>query len=246
MSKLYNELLTNKFIFNYDIKKYKFEECLKKIFDNWGDSITQLYKYYNNTDNYAQIEIENDTKTEFHKKFYNSPYYNEFLEIYYSLVREEVLPIFNCDDNEFIVQKDPAFRIHLPNNTALGFRPNMNDPEDKIGLHCDADYNHQEGEINFMLTLSGQKGANSCFVETAPGSDNYKSLDMEYGQFISFYGNKCRHYNIKNNTGISRLSIDFRIMPISKYDNTYEKSSIHGKRKFLIGGYYISMKKHDI
>ena len=96
-----------------------------------------------------------------------------------------------------------VLRIHLPNNTALGFRPNMGDPNDKIGIHCDSDYNHPDPEINFMLTLSGQKDNNSCFVETAPGSDIFQPLNMEYGEFISFYGNKCRHYNKTNDTGLS-------------------------------------------
>jgi len=235
-----DEFKTDRYTFSYDTNKYDLETPLRKIFDNWTDPINQLYKFFENSETLDQITIDNDTKTKFHNKWYSSPHYDEFLNVYYSLVREVICPLFK-DESAFIVQKDPAFRIHLPNNTALGFRPNMGDPDDKIGIHCDSDYNHPDPEINFMLTLSGQKDNNSCFVETAPGSDVFQPLNMEYGQFTSFYGNKCRHYNKTNDTGVARISIDFRIFPKSKYNPNYEKASIHGKRPFLVGGYYVEI-----
>jgi hypothetical protein len=228
--------------FKYDTREYDFQGVLCKIFDDWSQPIETLHNYFNNSESLKQITIDEDTKTIFHKKYYNSPHYEELLNLYYTFVREVVLPLFK-DDEEFVVQKDPAFRINLPNNTALGFRPNMGDPEDKIGIHCDADYAHPEGEINFMLTFGKQYGNNSCFVETAPGSEDYYPIEMEFGEFVSFYGNKCRHFNRVNNTGVSRISIDFRVMPISKYDPVNTSQSLHGKRKFLIGDYYIAMKK---
>ena len=204
--------------------------------------IELLHNYFSDSDCLNQITIDEDTKTTFHKKYYNSPYYEELLNLYYTFVREVVLPLFK-EEEEFVVQKDPAFRINLPNNTALGFRPNMGDPEDKIGLHCDGDYDHPDGEINFMLTFGKQYGNNSCYVETSPNNEDYYPIEMEFGEFVSFYGNKCRHFNRVNDTGVSRISIDFRIIPISKYDTKNVKQSLHGKRKFLIGDYYVSMKK---
>jgi FkbM family methyltransferase len=93
-----------------------------------------------------------------------------------------------------------------------------------------------------MLTFGNQYGNNSCYVETAPSSDIFHPIEMKYGEFVSFYGNKCRHFNRKNDTGISRVSIDFRIMPISKYNPDYDKESLHTKRKFLLGGYYTKIK----
>lgn len=238
----HKSLITGQHKFIFNIAEYNFEGILRKIFDNWEHPIYELYKYFDDSDKLEQIIIDGDTKTKFHRKYYDSPYYNEFLEEYYRFVKEVVLPLFN-DENEFVIQKDPAFRIHLPNNTALGYRPNMNDPEDKIGLHCDGDYGHPIGEINFMLTLSGQYGNNSCFVETEPENNNFTPLEMEYGEFISFNGNKCRHYNKTNDTGVGRVSIDFRIIPKALYDETYRGESLHGKRKFIIGGYYIAMTK---
>ena len=238
MSYSYENYLNNQFKFSYDTNKYDFVKIIKKIFDDLQFPIEKLHMYIENSINQEQITIDNDTSTMFHKKYYNSPYYNEMIILYQHFIKEVVLPLINCEDTEFVIQKEPSFRIHLPNNTALGYRPNRGDPDDKIGLHCDGDYGHQITEINFMLTFGPQFGNNSCYVETSPGNAIFVPLEMNYGEFISFYGNQCRHYNKRNDTNISRVSIDFRIIPLSKYDPNCNNISLHSKRKFLIGDYY--------
>ena len=244
MSKLYDEYFNNQFKFSYNIEKYNFVKIIKKIFDNWDNSIENIHNFYEDSINDEQVTIDTDTCTKYHQKYYKSPYYNEMIILYQQFVKEVVLPLFNCDDTEFVIQKEPSFRVSPPNNTALGFRPNMGDPEDKIGLHCDRDYAHPDTEINFMLTFGNQYGNNSCYVETEPHNNNFVALEMKYGEFISFYGNKCRHFNRVNDTGISRVSIDFRVMPLSKYDSNCSNQSLHSKRKFIIGDYYINMSRN--
>lgn len=234
----------NQYKFSYDTDKYNFVEVLRKIFNNYDKPIENLHDFFDGSTNMPQITIDNDTKTNYHTKYYNSPHYNEMIILYRKFVQEVILPKFDCDDTEFIIQKEPTFRINLPNNTALGFRPTMGDPEDKIGIHCDADYGHPNTEINFMLTFGTQYGNNSCYVETAPHNNNFVAVEIKYGEFISFYGNKCRHFNKINDTGISRVSIDFRVMPLSKYDYNCTSESLHTKRKFLIGDYYIKISRN--
>jgi len=243
MPKSYDELKANQTLFSYDTAKYNFVEKLTKIFDNCNLLVENIHEFFE-TDENKQVTIDDDTKTKFHQKYYKSENYNEMIDLYQKFVKDIVLPIFNCEDNEFVVQKEPSFRVCPPKNTALGFRPNMGDPEDKIGIHCDGDYGHPENEINFMLTFGNQYGNNSCYVETSPYSNNFVALEMKYGEFIAFYGNRCRHFNRINDTGISRVSIDFRVMPLSKYDSNCEKESLHSKRKFLIGDYYVKMSRN--
>jgi hypothetical protein len=239
----HSEFTKNKYIFTYDTKKYNFKKILHLIFDEWDKPIESLHEFFGDSNSLEQITIDNDTTTKFHRKYYDSPHYPKLLDLYYIFVKEVVLPLFNENDKEYVVQKDPCFRICLPNNTAIGLRKEMNDPEDKIGIHCDGDYHHPSGEINFMLSFGEQYGNNSCFVETSLGSDMYEPITMNYGSFVSFYGNKYKHFNKKNDTGISRISIDFRIIPYSKYDPTSTAESLHGKRKFLIGDYYVKLTK---
>ena len=229
--------------FTYDTERYPFTRILRKIFDDWDDKIENLHLFFQNSDMIKQITIDEDTKTKFHRHYYDSQHYQEMLDLYYTFVKEIVLPLFKTDDTEFIVQKDPCFRINIPNNTALGKRTSMNDPDDKIGIHCDGEYGHPDSEINFMLSFGYQRGTNSCYIETQIGNEIYEPVEIKYGEFINFYGNKLRHFNKVNTTGESRVSIDFRIIPKSLYDNNNTSVSLHGKRPFLIGGYYIELSK---
>ena len=182
--------------------------------------------------------FENDTSTDFHKMYYNSPYYNEIIEIYNKFIKDCIVPLFK--DTTLMVQKEPSFRIHLPNNTALGKRSDQ-ESDERIGLHCDSWYNHPEEEINFILTITGQEDTNSCYIETQPKSNNFFPLKIQKGEFISFYGNKCLHYNMLNKTGKTRISLDFRVIPGSIYKDSLDES-IHSKRKFIIGEYYTVFK----
>ena len=50
----------------------------------------------------------------------------------------------------------------------------------------------------------------------------------------------------KNTTGFSRVSIDFRVIPFSKYNPDYELSSVHGNRKFLIGDYFTRIDRPTV
>jgi len=229
--------------FTYDTKKYPFTDILRKIFNDWPGKIEDLYTFFLDSDKLEQITIDEDTKTSFHRYYYDSPHYDEIIELYYKFVKEIVLPLFNTSGKNFVVQKDPCFRIHLPNNTALGKRNQKNDPGDKIGFHCDGEYNHPEGEINFMLSFGYQRDTNSCYVETNIGSEQYIPLEIKYGEFVSFYGNKLRHFNKTNTTGEARLSIDFRIIPYELYKKENNAVSLHGKRPFIIGGYYVEISR---
>ena len=42
-----------------------------------------------------------------------------------------------------------------------------------IGLHTDAEYGHQPGELNFLLGLTAVHGSNGLYVESAPGRSYY-------------------------------------------------------------------------
>ena len=82
------------------------------------------------------------------------------------------------------------------------------------------------------------------------GLDNLDLLEeMKQGQFSIFYGNKCKHGNKCNNTTATRVSLDFRVMPLSKYLLNLSKGSIGesaiAERKFEPGGYYYVYKAGD-
>ena len=185
--------------------------------------------------------FSNDVSTYFHKILYNSPYYSELLNVYYKFIKTNIFQFFP-DEKYLVVQKDPGFRVCAPNNTALGLRENENEC-DIIGMHTDGEYNHPDTEINFIIAVTEMFGKNSVFMETQPNMGDFKAINMKWNEYLMFYGNKCRHYNMKNDTGQSRVSLDFRVIPFSKYDPNYNKVSVHASRKFLIGDYFILMEK---
>jgi len=203
---------------------------------NFNTSLEELHLFANNNE---QITFENDTTSIYQKHFYNSPHYESFRELYYNFVKNEIGKLFP-NEEYLIVQKDPCFRVSAPNNTALGLK--TDDINEKIGLHCDADYNHPSNEINYIVAITEMWDSNSVWIESSPNKGDFKPITLYWNQFIQFYGNKLRHHNIKNVSEQTRVSIDFRVIPLSKYDPTYDKESVHGKRKFIIGDYFIKMK----
>lgn len=220
--------------YKYDTKEHPFYEKIQEIFS------TQLPLELIHTATNASIEqvtFDTDTSTDYHKLYYKSSLYHEMIAIYDDFLVKNILPLFNED---IVVQKEPSFRISLPNNTALGKCATDTDSE-IIGLHCDGDYNHPKEEINFMLTITGQEETNSCYIETEPKKGDFFPVKLAKGDFMSFYGNQCRHYNKVNRTGKVRISIDFRVIPYSEYNDT-SASAVHSNRKFCIGDYFKLLK----
>jgi hypothetical protein len=41
------------------------------------------------------------------------------------------------------------------------------------------------------------------------------------GQFVTFYGNRCRHYSVANLTDVTRVSFDFRVVPFELFDDNH-------------------------
>lgn len=219
--------------YKYDTEEHPFYEKVQEIFS------TQLPLELIHTENTTteQVTFDTDTSTDYHKLYYKSNIYNEMIAIYDDFLLKNILPLFGED---IVVQKEPSFRICLPNNTALGKCVTDTDSE-IIGMHCDGDYNHPKEEINFMLTITGQEDTNSCYIETEPKKGDFFPVKLARGDFMSFYGNQCRHYNKVNRTGKTRISIDFRVIPYSQYNET-EASAVHSNRKFCIGDYFKLLK----
>ena len=109
----YFDLKSDVFYYKYDNTIFPFYNTLQKIYD----VNTPLEYIHKVNKEIEQVVFDTDTATLYHKTYYNSPYYSEFISIYKEFLVKNILPIFNED---VVVQKEPSFRISLPNNTALG------------------------------------------------------------------------------------------------------------------------------
>ena len=170
--------------------------------------------------------MSNNSDTVLHDRFYdNIRNNNDIIEIYDRIVEEVVSPILGED---FIYQKMPTLRVHFVNNWAT--------PE----FHVDTPegYNHPHGENNFILPLTTCKGTNSVWVESEPNKGDFSPVEVSYGELFQFNGGELRHGNKINTTEQTRVSLDFRVLPISRYDENYAKKSATTGKTFTVGSYY--------
>lgn len=103
-------------------------------------------------------------------------------------------------ETTFYYQRPPTLRIQ-PGPSVKYVRP-----------HCDKDYGHQDGELNFWMPLT-DVGLNmtDLFVESKEGLEDYQPLGVEFEEVAAFHGSSCRHYAPANKTEYTRVSLDFRV-----------------------------------
>ena len=65
-------------------------------------------------------------------------------------------------------------------------------------------------------------GSNTLHVESAPGKGDFRPMDLRAGEGLRFNGIACRHYTCANDTGRTRVSFDFRVIPRSLWRNDWE------------------------
>lgn len=210
--------------YKYDTNKYKFKEIIKNYF-NVSD-LSLLHKERNDLLPSKALCFDNESKTKYHKLFYSKMNngWKELEDAYHLFIKEEVSSIIK---EELIYQYMPSFRVHLPNNKAIH----------KWHYDSDLDHFHPEWEINFQVALTDMYDTQATWVELVPGLKKYLPMEMTYGEFYIFNGNKCIHGNKENISGKTRVSFDFRILPKRKYNPSIIQS-VTSKKKFLLGEYY--------
>ena len=156
------------------------------------------------------------------KAFQTTPEWIAFMETYARFVREEVAPL--CGDPAGVVyQCPPTLRIAMPSVAPT------------IALHRDREYpRHQPAEINFWVPVTAVAGNSALWVESDPELGDFHPVDMEPGEFLMFDGHNCRHVTKPNDTGQTRVSFDFRVVPQSLYVEVLGQG---GKRK--MGDYFV-------
>ena len=210
-------------IFDFDITAFQFRYVVESLF---GTSLESL----NSPEEKLDLEAGGDTQTSLHARFYeklnSKGGWPELEEIYTNFLREKVCCLF--EDSSFMVQRCPNIRFSRPGAKAV------------YTWHSDGDerHGHPPGEINIYLPITRSYGPASIWVESLPGLGDFQPVDLEHGQFLMAYLNRLRHGNVTNTTGETRVSLDFRIVPLSAYDPLYPKTTITTKQRFVEGEYY--------
>ena len=217
---------------DYDLAKYKFAGLIEDLYG--VRDLTTLHLLDPNLSNSSSLIQSEEADTIFHKKFYKklNEGWQEIIDQYHEFIQNEVSPWF---EDDFLFQAFPSFRVQVPNQTAVSKWPFDSDP----------DHGHPDWEINFQVAITNMVDTSATWLESVPGLSDFKPLNLNAGQYAIFNGNKCRHGNKANKTGLTRVSFDFRVLPINRYDENTDKKSYYG-RKFVDGGYYRRYRRGDV
>lgn len=214
--------------FVYDTERFPFRRLITEIFD--CESLEDIHHERSDLMPDLPLVFETESKTPFHRTFYSAvnteP--SPLRDMYRTFIADVVTPIIG---EPFVFQYQPSFRIHLPEDKAIH----------KWHSDGDAEHGHPPGEINFILPVTDSRGTAAVWAESEPGLGDFAPMELGYGQFLRFDGNRCRHGNQENLTGCTRISLDFRVLPTRYYDEPPGGDaieSITSGLKFRVGSYY--------
>jgi ectoine hydroxylase-related dioxygenase (phytanoyl-CoA dioxygenase family) len=80
-------------------------------------------------------------------------------------------------------------------------------------------------------------GTNTIWIEQNQGKADYVPVEMAPGQLLVFDGVNLMHGNKLNDTGSTRVSFDFRCVPMSRYEPT-EKRTVSSGIRLALGEYF--------
>jgi hypothetical protein len=163
---------------------------------------------------------ENDQISWWHERFYAAR--EAWGPLYRKFVMEFVARQFS---EPFYYQAIPTFRVQLPDNLAVG------------EYHRDSEYGHPAGEVNLWLPLTRADGSNSIYLCEDESGERRRSIRAWPGDVVVFDGVRRRHGNEINCQRYSRVSFDFRCLPVRLYRES-EARSVNMGCRFAPGDYY--------
>ena len=211
---------------SYDVNKYCFRHEIEQMF---GTSELEKIHKIEECD-FGVLNMETDQTTKLHKNFYKKVRESNFLEEYKKFLREVILPQFN---EPLLYQKIPTFRVQVPNNLSVA------------EFHNDKSYSHSPEEVNIFLPITDAKETYTIWDQSEENLADYSPMNAEYGEYYIWDGANLKHGNKINQSDVSRFSVDFRVMPYSKYDDKNVKETVTTKTKLKLGSYFELMEVDD-
>ena len=163
----------------------------------------------------------------------------EMMKCYRAFVRDVVGPLVKAaGETELFFSRIPLISTHFPlpipdsqdqkmletcHQGKKSKRRGIRQPGVSTQRHTDGRFGHPSSEFNIWLPLSNAWGSNSLYRDATPWSGPSSSLpfDLEYGQFVIFYGNQVPHETRPNTTGLTRCSLDLRCIPGSLFQKDF-------------------------
>jgi len=146
----------------------------------------------------------------------------DFLALFDRFVVNVVLPQLKArlvDHGAISAQEETEFYYQRPPTVRLQPGPARAD----VKAHNDAEYGHQNGELNFWLPLTDRNATGvDLWCESSFKQGDYHPLAVNYGEVVSFHGSSCRHYVNANLSNKTRVSLDFRVGVQGFFDTQWQ------------------------
>ncbi|MAF24893.1 hypothetical protein CL634_04885 [bacterium] len=211
----------------YSTKEFELQPLIEDWFQLPVDG-SSLYKIHT-LKGYELFSREKDQSTDWHRIFYNKIRSDSsFYDIYEDFLLKIIKPRYDGED--IVYQRIPTFRVHMPSNIAVG------------EWHKDKFYRKKEwaervSETNYYLPFTNTNESNTIWAESEEDKEDYSPMLLKYGECMEWDGSNLMHGNKVNDSDETRVSVDFRVMPRSRYVASNHET-INTKTKFAIGGYY--------
>jgi hypothetical protein len=144
-----------------------------------------------------------------------------FIKTYQNFIRQLEREVFA---ERLVYQTLPTLRIQLPYNLSVG------------EYHRDRNYNHPVEEINVWVPVTRATGTATIHIESSFGRGDHQPVEVEVGQYAVF-DSGLEHGNEVNREGYTRVSFDFRVIPLAIYRES-DEASFNENKGFHVGGYY--------
>ena len=108
----------------------------------------------------------------------------------------------------------------------------------RVKAHNDAEYGHQNGELNFWIPFTDRALTGvDLWCESDFNAGDFSAVAARPGEIISFHGSSRRHYVNTNETMYTRVSMDFRVGVQGFFDPYWQMKGTtddHGRKEVTL------------
>jgi hypothetical protein len=121
----------------------------------------------------------------------DSPFY----KLYHKWIADLIAPRFG---KRISYSAHPKMRVHLAGTGSVS------------EFHRDVDVTGRFDQINCYLPFTDVFDTNTLWCESACGLEDYRPINLKYGQALVWDGGFLKHGTFRNETSHTRVSCDFR------------------------------------
>jgi len=237
-------------ILSYNIEKYNFKKYFEHFFECDLEHIHEMYGSNDFEWDGHEVPQDKDIGNVVDLIFQDMRNNIEFQSMWKSFVKDIVQDQYFKEP--MLHQKLPSFKI-IPAGASCKYSDIRNLNGIEYSAHRDGDhpYHHPSWEVNFWMPLTKIEENTAMIVEGDDGIFYPKIIN--YGEVQVFSGNNKLHGPpVKNNSNITRFTIDFRCLYASQYDTnklTDVKIKSRGKwwpqnEYFTKDEYYVELRNN--